>query len=255
MSILQTHLWGKRREQVRLATPVGLRMARMGNHRALTTIALTVAGYWSGSLAFFGALIVVAGSSFVGKLPTSTLFEGTREFVISKGWKLALLAAVLSSLLFILPAAGRWYFDRSAASFPARDRAAERRGRRRAAWIVGAMALAATGGLAAQVLSGRWEVACLLAGNVAGGAGVSAVLIGLFTRQGSRVVCRKCGYPMGSWKRAADRCPECGNAWKEPWRAALGTRGVQWPMVGWGIACLGIAAALAVAIGWSVTRH
>jgi hypothetical protein len=246
------HLWGKRREEMRLASPVGLRFARMGNTRAMQVIALTVTGYWLGGLGYFVTVFGVAGSSFVGKVPGATLIEEVRKLLSQGLWKFGVFAAVLGSLYFTLPLLGRWGFSWRAPSIPARDRAAERRTKRRGRRILVAFIVLWALAVATMFFVSAWQPACMIAGKVAFGAGLSMTLTGLFVRHGAHVVCATCSYPMGSWRGAGERCPECGNAWKEPWRSRLGGCGVSWALVGWGSACVLLGAALAVLIGRSL---
>lgn len=66
------------------------------------------------------------------------------------------------------------------------------------------------------------------------------ITYGLLARRGTRLVCRRCDYPMVSWRAAGPSCPECGNAWKDPWNARVGARAINWRWVLLGIA-LGIS--------------
>lgn len=58
------------------------------------------------------------------------------------------------------------------------------------------------------------------------------------TRQGYGLSCAKCGYAVGSWRRAASICPECGNEWKKPWKVVWGRRQFSWSLAAMGVVCL-----------------
>lgn len=80
------------------------------------------------------------------------------------------------------------------------------------------------------------------------GTGLNLIVWGWRSRVGTRIVCAKCDYAMGSWRAAADRCPECGNAWKEPWRARIGERRVRGRVIAMGALVLVVSTASVVVL-------
>lgn len=111
------------------------------------------------------------------------------------------------------------------------------------AWVVIIVAVAASSGFQPKhattliALVGAWYLPWI---------GLMLIVLGWTHRRGTSVVCKRCDYPMVSWRGAREQCPECGNRWKEPWRACLGRRvthrgfiavGVSILLVGFGAMC------------------
>jgi hypothetical protein len=71
--------------------------------------------------------------------------------------------------------------------------------------------------------------------------GIMTLATSLRARRGARTVCARCDYPMGSWRRAAPQCPECGSAWQQPWGARFGFRAVSVRGVQIGLALIGLS--------------
>lgn len=68
--------------------------------------------------------------------------------------------------------------------------------------------------------------------------GLVLLVAAFSTRQGYGLSCAECGYAMGSWRRAASICPECGNEWKKPWKLVWGRRQFSWSLAAMGAFCM-----------------
>lgn len=165
------------------------------------------------------------------------------------------LVTIASLVTFVVavPRFARWIFDRNARRLTLEQLHSKRRHRRH-----GRHALAIVGtGIATLCTLGvlmrpSWgwampiaKLLCMMGGMTVG--------LGLFSRRGSKVVCAKCDYPMGTWRGSQDHCPECGHGWKAPWGAAIGERGVQWRIVLAGAGMLVAATGLMAGFGvWAL---
>ena len=102
-----------------------------------------------------------------------------------------------------------------------------------------------------SLVTRAWPAFVLFAALIANFAGLNMIIWGWRSRVGKRIVCAKCDYAMGSWRVAVERCPECHNAWKEPWRARIGERRVRGRVVAMGALVL-VMNAVGVAVLLSV---
>lgn len=66
----------------------------------------------------------------------------------------------------------------------------------------------------------------------------------------NRVVCKKCDYPISSYRGAGDKCPECGGLWKKPWALRFGTRRPWVPLIPLGIVLLLIFWSIQFVVTW-----
>ena len=102
----------------------------------------------------------------------------------------------------------------------------------------------------------RARAAAVIPGGMfASKAGFALLAIAVTARRGNRVVCARCEYPMGSWRRAASNCSECGHAWKRPWGARFGVRAVNPTSLKWGLALLLTSTVLVVASMYAMFPH
>lgn len=70
------------------------------------------------------------------------------------------------------------------------------------------------------------------------------------TPPNNRVVCKKCDYPISSYRGAGDQCPECGAFWKKPWALRFGARQPWVPLVPVGIGLLLIFWSIQFVVTW-----
>ena len=106
-----------------------------------------------------------------------------------------------------------------------------------------------------SLVTRAWPVFVLFAALITNFAGMNMIIWGWRSRVGKRIVCAKCDYAMGSWRGAATMCPECHNAWKEPWRARIGERRVRGRVIAMGALVLVVnAAGVAVLMSLALRR-
>lgn len=154
-------------------------------------------------------------------------------------------------LLFVLlvPWMGRVGFDRTADRLT-RERTFRDRSMRRSARTTGIIvaAILGLGVMAGFVQSPRLGLMLIGAGLAFGGG--LLIPFGIFNRRGVRLVCARCDYTMSTWLGSPGVCPECGAAWKEPWRARLGVRRRRSGLVALGVAMLALSVAVAAVGAW-----
>jgi hypothetical protein len=155
---------------------------------------------------------------------------------------------VLGLFLWLFPRLMRMYTDRILRR-GYRSNAALRRTKSRRGlvvlWLWGS--LLCVGLLATAVLTSSAIVALIPGGMFASKAGFALLAIAVTARRGKRVVCARCEYPMGSWRRAASNCSECGHAWKNRWGARFGVRALNFTALKWGLSLLLTSTVLVVA--------
>lgn len=225
MSILSTHLWGTRRTVTPLS-PVGERVARMRASRVIPIVRFLPLAILAGFVAQGGAFMLV------GPLVMPRVVGTAKPWIVQLAdalgeirWS-ALVGFCIAVVWFgwVMPALIRLGFDRSANARSVERRAEMRRGRRRAPLMAMMMLLPYPILFAVTLAFGQWRIALtivLLAMLIGGPA---LMVLGCQRRANARVVCGRCQFPMGSWRGSGTACPECGQHWKEPWRAELGAR-------------------------------
>lgn len=203
----------------------------------------------------FGALLLAAVS--ISTAPPGGS-PGASLQAIAKGISPARVVAYVAPitlLAFLMPPFMRWVYDRSTARQTREWFANRKRSERRARKILIAVAILMLLMLAAMAVLVAWQAAVVPAAVLCAKYGGMMVGAGLRSRRGVHTVCARCDYPMGSWRAAPAQCPECGNAWKEPWRARFGQRGVNVRAVSIGLSCLVAAGLLLTALGvWGFSR-
>ncbi len=199
-----------------------------------------------GGLIFLLALPLALRSGMGLKATIGAFYTGLMKRVSITDTLLG--AAVLVTLAIVFPLMHRLMFERKASSISLEQVARSRRLRRgsRKMWIALWVFLSLL--VVATIASSSWESACLMSSKICIQAGLMTVAFGVTGRIGSRVVCARCNYAMGTWRGSSDRCPECGQDWKRPWNAALGVRRVHWPTVLIGVGFLSTAAACIAAM-------
>jgi hypothetical protein len=154
----------------------------------------------------------------------------------------ALIPAFLVFAVWGFPWLNRFLFDRRTKVRRPKNRARERRARKYLWWIVGGgvglmwalpIVLLTTSTRTMPTPAAIWGSTAHVTLYVAQ-IGCVIVATGILSRRGSRVVCASCEYPMGSWRGAPPACPECGRAWKRPWKARVGVRTLRSAYIAWG---------------------
>ncbi len=210
----------------------------------------TILGFVVFTAAFMVTLSITAVPSGMG--PFALVASALRN---TQPARLALSATAFMLVVFFLPRFMRWMFERTLDQLTAKTLHKQRRWRTQAprVFVVFAAVLAVL--FCAASAFGTWQPVMIAAAKVVTGIGSVVIVTGLRSRRGVHTVCARCDYPMGSWRAASAQCPECGNAWKEPWRARFGQRGVNVRAVSIGLSCLVAAGLLLTALGvWGLSR-
>lgn len=165
--------------------------------------------------------------------------------VIPAGCGIAAMAvAAYVWMAFVVPLAARWMFDHVWLH-------TRRRPARKPRWlsyvVAGVLGLGVSG-IVLALLFAR-DVAVVLTSIMGFQCGLTLLAASLGRRASSVVVCTRCEYAMGSWRAAPELCPECGQHWKWPWKAKLGTR-----RAAWGRLILGVGLIAGVGV-WMVWRR
>jgi len=246
----------------RPASPAAIRCARIRHARGIAAAQSVIVGMSLGKLLAFGTLIL--GSMFMQSASiaqaagpgggaqlqtwfTTFLGEGRGRWI-----EVLIGIAFITMFIVLFPYLARSMFERNVHRITAETQQRMRRRRRKSAGIAigfAAVAMLSTVAIGAAI---GWSVPLLLISTYTIVAGVIAVAFGLVARRAKRLTCARCGYPMGSWRCAADRCPECGQTWREPWRHTTGERRIAWWWVSSGIiamlACVAIQMVLLVSV-------
>lgn len=163
---------------------------------------------------------------------------------------------VLGLFLWLFPRLARMFTDMSLRRGYRSNTALRRKNGRRGLVVVGLMGSLTCGGLLTiAVLNSSAIVALIPGGFIASNAGFVFIAGAITSRRGKRVVCARCEYPMGSWRRAASNCSECGHAWKRPSGARFGVRAVNPTSLKWGLALLLTSTVLVVASMYAMFPH
>jgi hypothetical protein len=155
----------------------------------------------------------------------------------------ALITATYLAIVAVGPRVFRWVFDHFTIRRTQKQTSRARRMARRISLLFVAIAGLVT--LAAFLVEVR--LGMMMAIVASAWVGGMLIALGLFHRRGVRLVCARCSYPMSTWRGAPDRCPECGTAWKQPWRARLGVRARQPRLVSLGAVLLAMSMTIAAA--------
>lgn len=143
--------------------------------------------------------------------------------------------AILILIVLLLPYFARWVFDRNVHRITVDTQLRMRRMRRKGrAMAIGFAAAGMLLAVAMGVLT-DWALVLMILSFYTVVAGVIAIGLGLVARRGRHLACARCSYPMGSYRAAPDRCAECGNPWREPWRHTTGERFFSWRQTGGGL--------------------
>jgi hypothetical protein len=227
-------------------------MARIHAAGALDVIpwiagALFLSGLlWPAELLIFLVLAAPAGIS--RKDTAAKIAEDFFSNISASSVIAGVLIPVLVVLLF--RPIGRLVLDRSIRSQTTAKRRAARTMRRRSRLVLFAVPSCLLGLVGAfALLTHSWVPALMGVAHLLTPMGAVLLPLGLLNRNGARTVCGKCGYPMGSWRGAPDRCPECGNPWHDPWNARCGDRRIRGGVVLAGALCLGLAVTSAALAG------
>lgn len=253
------HLFGKRRtpEDATPASLVAVRLKRLTLIHAfrigpLVVIAVLLGTSAFGLISYFLFAWIVIPTSSRGAPPVfSMALEGLR-----KSW------SPLSIVKFVTVLVGTWAFfrylmpriwDHSSTQRTRGSFVGERRWRRHyrkyVVLLVALLVIVATSGFVASWPGGLMGVALMLAG-----LGSAAAVIGATRRVGLSRHCISCQYPMGSWRKASTVCPECGNPWKEPWRACVGRHAVDWRWISAGVAMFAASLGLSACVAALISR-
>lgn len=237
-----------------LASPVALRCARIRAARGMDSIPAMFIGLLAG-MGVFGALLLAAVSISTAPLGGS---PGASLQAIAKGIspaRVSVYVASITLLAFLMPPFLRWVYDRSTQRQTREWFANRKRSERRAKRVLIVIAVLVILMLATMAVLVAWQAAVVPAAILCAKYGGMMLGVGLRARRGAHTVCARCDYPMGSWRAAPAQCPECGNAWKEPWRARFGQRGVNVRAVSVGLFCMAVAGLLLTALGvWGLSR-
>jgi len=258
MSVLSTHLWGKRRTVTPLSA-VGERVARMRlardieSGRFFMAVFLMWPVWWGGAT---GLASHVFGSSALtpagGSRPLIVRITDALASVTPGAY--AIMAGFLVFALWGAPRLWRWQFERQPRLRSVEACTAQRRSRRimPKVWLcIGSTYLAL--GILAAVWT-KWPVGLLMGSKFLSMFGAYFLAIAFVGRHGTRLVCAKCGYLMGSWRGALPLCPECGRDWRKPWGAMIGSRRLDRRRLWAGVGLLVLAAACAAAGIWGLLR-
>lgn len=246
------HLFGKRRtpEELAPAGEVALRVHRASMNRGFREIpVVATAGligwnlWWIAiTFAWFFLLMPVAPASRL----TMTLEE------IRKQRPLWSLAKVLASIGFIwlwfrllMPQLVGAFAPVGYTQRRASHNRHHRRSWRRFAWW-GAMPILLVCVVGVGV---DWRASAMMTSHALAFLGPALMAVGLTQRRGARLHCASCSYPMGSWRRAPERCPECGKLWKSTWGAIVGEKTFSRDLFATGVAMFVVAVMLAVGVG------
>jgi len=203
----------------------------------------------------FAALLFAAVSISTAPLGGS---PGASLQAIAKGISPARVAVYVAPIIlfaFLMPPFMRWVYDRSTGRQTREWFANRKRSERRSRQILIAVAILIVLMLGIMAALVSWQAVVVPAAILCAKYGGLMLGLGLRSRRGVHTVCARCDYPMGSWHAAPAQCPECGNAWKEPWCARFGQRGVNVRVVSIGLSCMAATGLLLTALGvWRLGR-
>lgn len=243
------------------ASAVAVRCARIRNAAMFRALPVFNLGVWAGLMILSAEFLLMgqlAVSPFLRAGPVATPGTPTRgsflleEIKTLQIWTWLGGAAVLAILSWGGPLLMRWQFDRKAAKRTREKCRQERTARRASKWIIGAGAIVVVALLGFAGFM-HWQLACFGGAVIGAKFGTPIMAWGLVGRHGAKLVCARCDYPMGTWRGAGACCPECGNPWRETWRARFGVRAVDWNWVAVGGGMLVASALLMAAVGkWGI---
>lgn len=268
MSILATHLWGKRRTVTPLSR-VGERVARMRQARTALQVRWFMLAYAFGKFFWLFVSSGVEEASHTARFAPVMMVPGgaptPAPVVVSPlgamlkalqrvDWSVYVLFALMFALLYWgLPWFARTMFDRSPEARSQETRSKRRKDRRTQSLLLPFMSVAFIGiviaGVVVSAMAGA-RVFVMVLGFPLSIIGPMMVAGALTYRRGARVVCARCDYPMTTWRGAPAVCPECGNAWKQPWAAMVGEKRVRRGLVWCGAGLYLVA----LAVPWFATR-
>lgn len=249
MSILTRPLFGRVSDAPPLS-PVGVRCARLRAARGLDGFRWSIVGWGIANAAIamiFGVFTVLMRPGTAG--PGSIAGVALRMIRGMPLSSLAILVLFFVVAYFVGPLISRVMFDRSVDRLTFAHTFRARRVRRSARTVVIIMAsIVGLAGLASLTVSLGFGLTSLVTGLAYGGGFL--IPFGIFNRRGVRLVCARCDYPMSTWLGSPGVCPECGAAWKEPWRARLGERRRRPGLIALGAAMLALSMVLAAVGAW-----
>lgn len=245
------------------ASAVAVRCARIRMAAMSRWLPIFNMGVWAGLLILnveFVLMGQLAAAPFLGAGAPTTPGTPTRATFLLDQIKAIQIwtwlggAAVLAIFSWGVPLLVRWHFDRTAGK---RTRAMcrkgrkSRRGQNRVMWVLAIVCVVVPApGFA---IFAPWGVPCMFVAAIGAKWGTPVAAWGLLGRRGSELVCARCDYPMRTWRGAGACCLECGNAWREPWRARFGVRRVDWRWVALGGGMVAASALLMAAVGrWGI---
>ena len=156
---------------------------------------------------------------------------------------------ILGLFLWLFPPLVRMSTDLNLRRGHRSNAALRRKKHRRGLVVVGLMGSLVCGGLLTMSVLSRSAIPALIPGGLlASKAGFALLAIAVTARRGRHVVCARCQYPMGSWRRAASQCSECGHHWKRRWGARFGVRALNFTALKWGLSLL-LASLTLLAVG------
>ena len=227
------------------AGEIGVCCARIGAAGSFELMPNLLAGMILGSGWFMADMFLMTALAFgrrVPGLPSAVLASFKRVNALP----VLSMCFAAGVFLWLVPRFMRWSFDRRAVRLTRERRRWLRRFRRWAApgLVVTAIVVSVGAGLGLS-----WFVAAMSAAQFASLGGALLACVGVRVRRGKRLVCGMCDYPLNSWRAAPERCPECGNLWKQPWRIRIGRRCVRWDWIGLGSLLMIVSAGIAAAVG------
>ena len=212
-----------------LASPVAVRCARLRTAPGVDASRLFIAATCLAPTLWLVAFVSMAVSTTTAA-PGGTLAAQLRGlaqvFTTRFGTFEALVVlGTLVLIVWLAPAVARLALDHRMRSWTQAARARDRRVGRRSNPILIAFLTVILLSPGAVMLFGDGPVAGAMLGSfIYLKASLQLGVWAFFDRRGRHLVCAKCGYAMSSWRSAQAACPECGNRWKDDWKARMGRR-------------------------------
>jgi hypothetical protein len=250
VSIWSTPLWGKRHDSPP-ASPIAIRRSRLVAAGGLDVVPWVVFAGILGELIFSGELMLVVLIGTPKSIPRTQAFAAMLDgFMKGIGvLSIALTFGVFALFFLTVRPAARLLFERLTPRMTQAVQQARRRKRRKArrtGAILWAVCLVIF--VCAAIFIPPMSTLVVLAKSTAP-TGMMLIALGWKARKGRLLVCGRCDYPMGSWRGSPPRCPECNEAWHEPWKARLGQRRMNRALLAGGVVLLAISLTAAILAG------
>jgi len=212
-------------------------VARLRIERSVALIPCAASGWLAGWALWWLCLPIAAGPT---ALPQAAKAPVAWEFLSNAASWAAGAVALLILGRVLAPALGKW----AASTLPLRSRewfVAQGRARRAPRRFSVTLVIMCLAPWALMALVAPSPVYLVMASRVLAGLGMTVAFLSLAARRGRRLSCRRCGYPMTSWRSATIRCPECGSHWRNPGKIACGRRHTHRPSLAAGMGLLALS--------------